>query len=112
VSARAPGTPASFIRNEPSLSYGVSFLHALQQKYIGLDPLENADRDESVLLGSSRGAILVEAPRMSKVRQRLARIEDLKVASLDGEGVVSAGVADEVRARELGESIMLPSDLL
>lgn len=48
--------------------------------------------------------IVVEAPRLANVRRRLARLEDLRVVSLDGEGVSSAGAEDEIRSTRLRKS--------
>lgn len=61
---------------------GVSFLQALSEKYI--EQLHGEETQETVVLGSSLGAIQVEIVGLDKVRTKLSRLERLKLASLDG----------------------------
>jgi hypothetical protein len=75
----------SFIRPSASISYGKSFLEALTSKYI--ETLHGSESQENVLLGSSRGAIIVEGVRLDKVRGRLACLERLREVSLDNESL-------------------------
>ncbi|KAG8907993.1 hypothetical protein FRB99_001159 [Tulasnella sp. 403] len=105
----APGTPASFVKETaPTLSLGTTFLDALEKKYLDVS---ESDQVETVVLGSSGGAIVVEAPRLSKVRRRLARLEDLKVVSLDG--VSSPGENSEIESKSLKiQSLDLSKSLL
>ncbi|KAG8937313.1 hypothetical protein FRC02_000083 [Tulasnella sp. 418] len=90
---------ASFIRPSISgLSYGKPFLEALNEKYIDHTLVEEG-KVEQVVLGSSQGAILVEAPKLSQVRQRLSNLGKLRFVSLDGEGVCSSGGIGSIRGR-------------
>ncbi|GBE81694.1 RNI-like protein [Sparassis crispa] len=78
----------SFIRPSAAISYGTSFLTALVSKYVELP--RNSDVLETVVLGSSHGAIEVEAVGLDKIRGNLANLERLREVSLDDEGVSSA----------------------
>lgn len=70
----------SFIRpSAPGINFGQSFLAALSSKYI--ENLQGVT--ESVILGSSNGAIKVEAANLDLIRSNLARLETLKEVSLD-----------------------------
>ncbi|KZP01132.1 hypothetical protein CALVIDRAFT_559777 [Calocera viscosa TUFC12733] len=95
----------SFLRpGAVGLSYGRTFLSALVDKYAG-GPSNGGSQEpakeekETVVLGSSHGLIEVEAVGMAKVRLKLGRLDRLRDASLDGEGVASAGEAGEVQLR-------------
>ncbi|KZT02304.1 RNI-like protein [Laetiporus sulphureus 93-53] len=77
----------SFIRPSAAVSYGSSFLTALISKYIELP--HGSSTLEKVVLGSSHGAIEVEAVGLDKIRSKLAQLERLQQVSLDGEGVSS-----------------------
>ncbi|KAI0957748.1 hypothetical protein AcW1_006039 [Taiwanofungus camphoratus] len=77
----------SFIRISSAISYGKSFLTALVSKYV--EELHGASSLETVVLGSSGGAIEVEAVGLDKIRGRLAHLERLREISLDNEGVSS-----------------------
>ncbi|OBZ69257.1 Tubulin-specific chaperone E [Grifola frondosa] len=76
----------SFIRPSPAISYGRSFLTALVAKYVELPH----GISERVILGSSGGAIEVEAVGLDKIRGNLCHLERLREVSLDNEGVSSA----------------------
>ncbi|QRW16474.1 damaged DNA binding protein [Rhizoctonia solani] len=79
----------SFVRpNTPGLTVGISFDSALTSKYI--DTFQS-DGVESVVLGSSNGAILVEGPRLNKVRAKFSQIERLRSISLNKYDVSNVG---------------------
>ncbi|KAJ7766787.1 hypothetical protein B0H16DRAFT_1309252 [Mycena metata] len=75
----------SFIRPAPSISYGTSFLKALYSKYVEMP--HGSESQEKVLLGSSNGAIEVEAVDLDKIRGKFANLDRLREVSLDNEGV-------------------------
>ncbi|KAF8205723.1 hypothetical protein K438DRAFT_1905308 [Mycena galopus ATCC 62051] len=75
----------SFIRPTPSISYGTSFLKALYSKYVELP--HGSESQEKVLLGSSNGAIEVEAVDLDKIRGKFANLDRLREVSLDNESV-------------------------
>ncbi|OCH92105.1 RNI-like protein [Obba rivulosa] len=77
----------SFIRPSPAISYGTSFMTALVSKYV---ESTHGAAAEKVILGSSGGAIEVEAVGLDKIRNKLSRLERLREVSLDNEGVASA----------------------
>ncbi|EAU88737.2 tubulin-specific chaperone e [Coprinopsis cinerea okayama7 len=66
----------SFIRISPAVKYGTSFLEAVQSKY--LEDLHGSETQETVILGSSLGAIEVEAVNLDKIRSKLARLDRLR----------------------------------
>ena len=76
----------SFIRPKLHLVYGVSFLTALTSKYV--EALHGSDTPEKVVLGSSQGAIEVEIVALDKIRQKLARLDQLREISLEHGNVV------------------------
>lgn len=93
---RTPSS-GSFVRpSAHGLSYGVSFLDALHNKYIDLTQA-NSETEETVVLGSSNGAIIVEAPGMNKVRGKFSRLDHLKEVSLDNELVALGNDADLIK---------------
>ncbi|KAG6877738.1 hypothetical protein C0993_004555 [Termitomyces sp. T159_Od127] len=71
---------ASFIRPSPNVSYGQSFLEALTSKYI--ETPHGSASQESVILGSSQGSIVVEAVNLDKIRGKLADLGKLREVSL------------------------------
>ncbi|KAI0647367.1 hypothetical protein C8Q79DRAFT_908297 [Trametes meyenii] len=75
----------SFIRPSSTVTYGVTFLSALSAKYIELPHGDTSS--EKVVLGSSGGAIEVEAVNLDKIRGKLAHLERLREVSLDNECV-------------------------
>ncbi|KZV65417.1 hypothetical protein PENSPDRAFT_655794 [Peniophora sp. CONT] len=76
----------SFIRpSAPQLDYGRSFLRALVDKYVELP--QGPSGSEYVTLGSSHGAIQVEAVNLDKIRDKFSNLERLREISLDREGV-------------------------
>ncbi|KAH9951861.1 hypothetical protein B0H21DRAFT_714574 [Amylocystis lapponica] len=81
-----PGA-GSFLRPSAAISYGTSFLNALVAKYT---ELPHGSALETVVLGSSRGAIEVEVVGLDRIRSNLSRLEHLREVSLDNEGVSSA----------------------
>jgi hypothetical protein len=52
---------------------------------------------EKIILGSSNGAIEVEAPGMDKVRSKFARLDKLREISLDSDDISSPGNVDDIR---------------
>lgn len=89
-------TGASFLKaTAPSLQRGRTFLEALREKYI---ESTHDDGVESIILGSSDGAIEVEAVNMNKVRGKFARLETLKEVGLESYMINSAGNPGEVAA--------------
>lgn len=92
----SPGA-GSFIRPLPSLQYGKTFLEALTGKYI--EQLHGSHTQETVILGSSNGAIQVEAVNLDKIRGKFANLERLQEVSLDKENVFGAGAPGEVRTK-------------
>lgn len=108
----------SFIRYSPTtVSTGQSFLSALLAKYVDASisaplvsnqnlPADNSRESssgastrspavESIVLGSSKGLIEVEAPNLDRVRRKVANIERLKEMSLDGEDVALLNPDDD-----------------
>ncbi|KAK0496897.1 hypothetical protein EDD18DRAFT_1073528 [Armillaria luteobubalina] len=81
-SCRIPNS-GSFIRPSSNVSYGRSFLEALQSKYIELP--HGSESTEKVILGSSRGAIEIEAVNLDKIRQKFSNLGRLREISLDNE---------------------------
>ncbi|KAJ6525499.1 hypothetical protein DFH09DRAFT_1046450 [Mycena vulgaris] len=75
----------SFIRPTAGISYGTSFLKALYSKYVELP--HGSGSQEKVLLGSSNGAIEVEAVDLDKIRGKFANLDRLREVSLDSENV-------------------------
>ncbi|KAJ7461535.1 hypothetical protein FB451DRAFT_1268490 [Mycena latifolia] len=75
----------SFIRPTSGISYGTSFLKALYSKYVELP--HGSGSQEKVLLGSSNGAIEVEAVDLDKIRGKFANLDRLREVSLDNENV-------------------------
>ncbi|KAF9454620.1 RNI-like protein [Macrolepiota fuliginosa MF-IS2] len=79
-----PGT-GSFLRPSANICHGKSFLEALKSKYI--EAYHGSGSQELVVLGSSQGAIQVEAVNLDKVRAKLSKVSFLREVSLDGESV-------------------------
>lgn len=77
----------SFIRPSANIFYGRSFLKALASKYV--ETLHGHDSPETVVLGSSHGAIVVEAVSLDKIRGKLANLARLREVSLDDEYVAT-----------------------
>ena len=98
----------SFIRPSPAVSYGVSFLRALTAKYIDVPHGDTAT--EKIVLGSSNGAIEVEAVGLDKIRDKLARLERLREVSLDGECVSRADLPGEIERTCPGKCAQLLRD--
>lgn len=83
---------ASFIRPSKSLCFGISFLTALTAKYV-----EDVSVQEKIILGSSNGAIEVEAVGFDKVRNKLRALDRLREVSLDNEKVAGSDSPGEIR---------------
>src|ERR1700753_3087104 len=91
-SRRIPGS-GSFIRQTPSIKYGTTFTRALHSKYV--EDLHESQGQEFFVLGSSNGAIEVEAANINKIRNKLSHVEHLREVSLDGENVSCANSPGE-----------------
>ncbi|KAK7040916.1 hypothetical protein VNI00_009512 [Paramarasmius palmivorus] len=86
-SCRIPNA-GSFIRPSVNVKYGVSFLEALSSKYI--EAYHGSVSQEKVVLGSSNGAIEVEAVNLDKIRAKFSNLERLREVSLENELVARA----------------------
>lgn len=96
-----PGS-GSFIRpSAPSITCGVSFLKALSSKYI--EALHGSETAEKVTLGSSNGAIEVEAVGLDKIRKNLSHLERLREVSLDNGAVAMSDSPGRIKSICLGE---------
>jgi len=103
------------LRTGLELMEGKEFVQAFRDRY-GLDQDQNRDQDgdegepsqQSVILGSSGSAIVVEAPGMDGVKKRLRQLERLKQIGLEDESVCGVGGTEdqreEMRARLKGMS--------
>jgi tubulin-specific chaperone E len=91
---RRVNNAGSFIRPNAAIVLGVSFLTALVRKYTDTP---HGDAVEKVILGSSNGAIEVEAVRLNKIRANLSRLDTLREVSLDNEYVARADDTGEIR---------------
>jgi tubulin-specific chaperone E len=90
----------SFIRSSSHhISFGKPFIQALEEKYIDNDFPDDANTVEKLILGSSKGNIVVEAPRLFKVRGRLADLLNLREVSFDPGAVNGPGKPGEISAR-------------
>lgn len=79
------------------MQYGKTFLGALTGKYI--EQLHGSHTQETVILGSSNGAIQVEAVNLDKIRGKFANLERLQEVSLDKENVSGADAPGEIRKK-------------
>lgn len=93
LSAPRISNAGSFIRPSAPISYGTSFLQALRSKYI--EAFHGPQ--ETVVLGSSHGAIEVEAVRLDKIRGKFADLGRLREVSLDNDFVAEADVPGAIR---------------
>ncbi|KAH7889522.1 hypothetical protein F5I97DRAFT_1844874 [Phlebopus sp. FC_14] len=84
----------SFIRPSASLSFGRSFLTALSEKYI--ETIHGPATKEMIMLGSSNGAIKVEAVGLDRIRSNLSTLDRLREVSLDSERVATGDNSDEI----------------
>ncbi|KAF7337954.1 Tubulin-specific chaperone E [Mycena venus] len=108
----------SFIRPTSSISYGTSFLKALYSKYVEMP--HGSDSQEKVLLGSSNGAIEVEAVDLDKIRGKFANLDRLREISLDNENVsrydepagTIRATCPSVRGLDLSTSLIPSWDLI
>ncbi|KIP12320.1 hypothetical protein PHLGIDRAFT_98272 [Phlebiopsis gigantea 11061_1 CR5-6] len=115
-SCLVPNT-GSFIRPTANgIDYGTSFLQALVSKYI---ELPHGTSVEKVILGSSNGAIEVEAPGLDKVRGKLSNLQRLKIVSLDNHGVATPDppgeierVCSGIRGLDLSKSLLSSWDAI
>jgi hypothetical protein len=83
------------------LTRGASLVAALEERYGPLGdetpPPQQSQSDTAVVLGSSNSAIVVEAPGMSGVRQRMGRLERLKEIGFDREWIAKLGGTEPKR---------------
>lgn len=86
----------SFIRPSAPLSFGRSFLGALTAKYVEAE--HGSVTLEKVVLGSSNGAIEVEAVGLDKVRRNLGNLGRLREVSLDCELVATGDAKGDILA--------------
>ncbi|KIY65490.1 hypothetical protein CYLTODRAFT_400351 [Cylindrobasidium torrendii FP15055 ss-10] len=93
-SCRIPNS-GTFLRPSAHIDYGVSFLEALRAKYIDLP--QGPDSVEMITLGSSNGAIRVEAANLDKIRQKFSDLSRLREVSLDGRKVVRADDPEAIK---------------
>ncbi|KAL9715277.1 hypothetical protein Ac2012v2_001938 [Leucoagaricus gongylophorus] len=99
----------SFIRLSQNIYFGNTFLEALRSKYI--EPFHGSKSQEVVILGSSQGAVQVEAVNLDKVRNKLARLSSLREVSLEGvakadpQGMIGA-TCPNVRGLDLSKSLI------
>jgi tubulin-specific chaperone E len=84
----------SFIRPTANIDFGTSFLDALQSKYV--EALHGSGSEEKVILGSSKGAIEVEAVRLDKIRSKFSDLRRLKEVSLDNEMVARPNAQGQI----------------
>lgn len=87
----------SFIRPLSSQYYGKTFLSALIDKYV--EHPHGSVTDETVVLGSSNGAIRVEAVNLDKIRGKFSNLQQLQEVSLDRVGVSQADSTGEIRKK-------------
>lgn len=107
----------SFIRPSGNISFGISFLEAIRSKYI--EPPRGHDIPETVVLGSSQGAIVVEAAGLDKVREKLADLTRLREVSLcdedvcrsDDEGMIRRACPN-IRSLDLSTSLISSWDVV
>jgi tubulin-specific chaperone E len=100
----------SFIRPSASISYGTSFLRALEAKYVEVQ--HGTALQEKVVLGSSKGAIEVEAIGLDKIRGKFANLYKLREVSLHNEDVAlcdNPGEISKTCPSELPLSFSFPS---
>ncbi|QRV87990.1 dynein light chain 1, cytoplasmic protein [Ceratobasidium sp. AG-Ba] len=85
----------SFLRpNTPGIVTGTDFITVLLKKYVDE---QRTNGQESVILGSSNGAIVVEAPRLDGVRARISQVEKLRGISLDECDVSTPGDLESIK---------------
>src|ERR1700742_4776751 len=89
-------TAGSVFRPSANISYGTTFLDALTSKYIELP--HGSQTPEQVTLGSSNGAIVVEAVGLDKIRGRLANLAKLREVTLDNEFVARSNAPGAIQA--------------
>ncbi|KAF5373677.1 hypothetical protein D9758_000875 [Tetrapyrgos nigripes] len=86
----------SFIRPSAHVIQGVSFLNALHSKYI--ESFHGSSTQEKIILGSSNGAIEVEAVNLDKIRGKFAKLERLREVSLENEFVAKTDPLGMIRS--------------
>ncbi|KII88144.1 hypothetical protein PLICRDRAFT_41270 [Plicaturopsis crispa FD-325 SS-3] len=117
-SCRYSNNSGSFIRPSASIVYGRSFLQALTAKYV--EAPRGAVSQERVLLGSSNGAIEVEAPGLDKIRGKFSNLRRLREVSLDDDEYVATSdppgeirnTCPSVRGLDLSTSLLPSWDMV
>jgi hypothetical protein len=84
----------SFIRPSSSICYGYPFLQALKNKYV--EAVHGTASQEKIILGSSNGAIEVEAVDLDKIRDKFSNLEQLREVSLNNEMVSTGNNTGEI----------------
>jgi hypothetical protein len=86
---------------------GKTFIDAIKGRYgygCGLESDGHGEGMQSVILGSSSSAIVVEAPGMEGVTKRLRSLEKLRQIGLENEHISGVGGTEEER-RDLGKRL-------
>ncbi len=80
---------------------GKTFVEAVINRYGPLHPAAESSSSiqsaESIILGSSGSAIVVDAPKFDDVKRRVGRLEKLREMGLEGEWIRCIGGNDETR---------------
>jgi hypothetical protein len=116
----------AFIKLKPGvLVRGKTFVEAIEERYGSIAPVgapgTDSDRNgadapgpsrvsESVMLGSSGGAIVVEAPGLDAVRRKVGRLEKIREMGLEDQWVYGSGgtaVGREVLRERLQSTLHL-----
>jgi len=93
------------LRTGNELVEGTTFVEAIKERYgYGLDSNQCRDGMESVVLGSSSSAIVVEAPGMDGVTKRLRSLEKLRQIGLENEFICGVG-GTEAERLDLGKRL-------
>jgi hypothetical protein len=90
---RSVSGAGSFIRPSTSICYGTSFVRALESKYVEIEH----GPEERVILGSSKGAIEVEAVGLDKIRAKFSNLHKLREVSLNDEKVARVDAPGEIQ---------------
>jgi hypothetical protein len=95
------------LRTGNELVEGKTFVDAIRERYgygFGLESDGHGEDMQSVVLGSSSSAIVVEAPGMDGVTKRLRSLEKLRQIGLENEYICGVGGTEEER-RDLGKRL-------
>uniref|UniRef100_A0A0W0FPT5 Tubulin-specific chaperone e n=1 Tax=Moniliophthora roreri TaxID=221103 RepID=A0A0W0FPT5_MONRR len=94
IQPRIPNA-GSFIRPTANVHCGISFLQGLSSKYV--EAFHGSASQEKVVLGSSNGAIEVEAVNLDKIRGKFSDLERLREVSLENELIARADPPGMIR---------------